>query len=241
MRRLTLLFGALVASCCVAPLPADTISLQSILTNVNGATHSDFTGYNTGAFDQTTGLGTLTFTYSPGPGSYFFDVFLDHQLNLPFFNEFGTVNGAPAAGQSYEIGDSFASNIFPDVQAGGALANTNSLPGQAANFLGTCVGANCNGDFAAAMGFSFTLAAGEEEVITLSASHTNPGGFTLQDTHPVDDANPTALNLFISGSAAAVPTNSVQGAVPEPFSVVLLGTGLAVMVAFRRRFAPGVK
>jgi len=242
MRRLTLLFGALAASCCVAPLPADTTSLQSILTNVNGSQTTDFTGYNTGAFNQTTGLGTLTYTYNPGPGVYFFDVFFDHELNVPFFNEFGTVNGAPAAGQSYEIGDSFASNIYADVQAGGTLANTNGLPGQAGNFLGSCVGANCNGDFAAAMGFAFTLGANQEEVITLSVSHTNPGGFSLQDTHPVDAANLTALNLFINGSAATEPTNSNQGAVPEPFSVVLLGTVIIVlMAAFRRRFAPGVK
>src|ERR1035438_10630755 len=91
MRHRTLLFGALVATCWVAPLLADTTSLQSILTNVNGAQSTTFAGYNTGGFNQTTGLGTLTYTFNPGPGSYFFDVFLDPSLNLPFFNEFGTV------------------------------------------------------------------------------------------------------------------------------------------------------
>jgi len=250
MRHFTLLFGALAASCCVAPLLADNTSLQSILTNVNGSTQTDYTGYNTGSWDQTTGLGTLTYTFNPGPGSYFFDVFFDHQLSLPFFNEFGTVLGAPAAGQSYEIGDSFASNIYPDVAAGGALANTNTLGGQLSDFNNACVGAACNGDFAAALGFAFTLAAGQQEVITLSVSHTDPGsGLRLKDTHPIDAANPSALALYISGSAAACDITSPDcgssgggGDVPEPFSLVLLGTMVVVlMVAYRGRLAPSVK
>ena len=232
----------------VSIMLADTTSLQSILTNANGTQTTDFSGYNTGGFNQTTGLGTLTFVFNPGPGTYFFDVFFDHQLNLPFFNEFGTVNGAPVAGQSYEIGDSFASNIYPDVQAGGALPNTNSLAGTTDNFSNACVGAACNGDFSAAMGFSFTLAAGEEELITLNASHTNPGGFTLQDTHPVDgcDANggncvtPAALSLFISGSAVTQPACTGPDCnqpppVPEPMSVVLFGTAAVILLGTMRR------
>jgi hypothetical protein len=172
-------------------------------------------------------------------------VFFDHQLNLAFFNEFGTVLGAPTAGQSYEIGDSFASNIYPDVQAGGPLANTDTLPGQTDNLGNNCVGAACNGDFAAAMGFNFVLSAGEQEIITLSVAHTDPGsGLRLEDTHPVDADNPTALNLFINGSAVtcAVGSCASTAAVPEPFSLLLLATVVVVlMVTFRRRFAFGIK
>jgi hypothetical protein len=214
---------------------ADTTSLQSVLFNVNGATQIDFTGANVGGFNTTTGLGTLTYTYNPGPGIFSFDVFFDHQLNLPFFNEFGTVNGAPAAGQSYEIGDSFGSNIYNDVLAGGALPDSNSLPGQASNFDASCVGANCNGDFAAAMGFGFTLAAGQQELITLAVSHTDPGGFTLQDTHPVDPANAAALQLFLSGSAVTEPIGGGGTPVPEPGSLLLVGTGMLIASAFLRK------
>jgi hypothetical protein len=236
MKTLVMVVSVLIFVVLGAGAPtahADTTSLQSVLFNVNGTTQMDFTGANVGGFNTTTGLGTLTYTYNPGPGIYFFDVFFDHSLNKPFFNEFGTVNGAPAAGQTYEIGDSFASNIYNDVQAGGALPDTNSLPGQASNFLNSCVGANCNGDFAAAMGFAFTLAAGQQELITLAVSHTDPGGFTLQDTHPVDPANTAALQLFLSGGAVTEPIGTKT--VPEPGSLLLVGTGMLIASAFLRK------
>ena len=240
MRRLMGVLVFVVASAFVVPPAfADTISLQSVLVNENGTTYTNenlVPGVNTGGWNGTTGLGTLIFTFNPGPGVYFFDVFFDHQLNLPFFNEYGTVNGAPAAGQSYEIGDSFASNIYPDVQAGGPLPNTNTLPGTTSNFNNACVGATCNGDFAAAMGFTFVLGANQQEVITFNASHTNPGGFNLQDTHPVDAANPVALQLFIDGSAATVPVGSNPTPVPEPSSVFLLtSVGGPLLWKLRRR------
>jgi hypothetical protein len=240
MRNFTFVLGLVAASCCADSLLADAPSLQSILTNVNGSVSTDYTGYNTGSFNTTTGVGTLTYTFNPGAGSYFFDVFFDHELGVPFYNEYGTVLGAPAAGQSYEIGDSYASNIYNDVLAGGILPNLNTLPGTLSDYSGSCIGANCNGDFAAALGFSFVLGAGEQEVITLSISMTDPGsGLRLEGTHPVDAANTSAVNLFISGSAVAQPINT--NPVPEPFSLLLLGTLVAVlMVSFRRRLAPGV-
>jgi len=230
---LVLAFVALGAGAPIAL--ADSTSLQSVLFNVNGAQQTDFTGANVGGFNTATGLGTLTYTYNPGPGTYFFDVFFDHQLNLVFYNEFGTVNnvGSLAPNQTYEIGDSFGPNIYNDVLAGGALPNTNTLPGQVSNFGNACVGATCNGDFAAAMGFAFTLGAGQQELITLSVSHTNPGGFTLQDTHPVDAANPNSLELFINGSAVSEPIGTKT--VPEPGSLFLVGTGMLIASAFLRK------
>jgi hypothetical protein len=242
MVRSKIVLGLLLAVGSVTTVLADTTSLQSILTNANGAQTTDFTGYNIGGFNTVSGLGTLTFVYNPGPGVYFFDVFFDHQLSLPFFNEFGTVLGAPAAGQSYEIGDSFASSIYTDVQAGGALSNTNKLPGTTSNFNNACVGAACNGDFAAALGFGFTLAAGQKELITLNVSHVDPGsGLRLEDTHPQDPANPnTGGNLFISGSATVCTLDQCVGPppTPEPASAVLFGSGLAILlIAFRRRLA----
>jgi len=221
---------AFAASVCVVqPAFATTVSFQSILVNANGTQYTDqnaVPGANTGGFNATTGEGTLSFLFNPGaPGAYFFDVFFDHGLSLPFFNEFGTVNGVPAAGTTYEIGDSFASNIYPDVQTGGALPNTNTLPGQLSNFNGACLGPTCNGDFAAALGFQFVLGAGQAGLITFNISEVRPAGFSLQGTHPQDSANPGAVNLFITGNVAIVPSDQPPPpSVPEPSSLLLLGT-----------------
>jgi len=218
---------------------ADTTSLQSILTNVNGTTSTDFTGYDTSGFNTTTGIGTLKFTFNPGaPGSYDFDVFLDHQIGIPFFNEFGIVNGAPAAGQSYEIGDSFNSNIYNDVLGGGALPNTNTLAGTASNFNTGCVDPDCNGDLAMAMGFSFVLGTDEQELITLVVSHTPQAGFSLEGVHPVDPANDSQSFVFFTGSAVSQPVGTPPPTVPEPGSLMLLGTATVVAFgALRRRMA----
>jgi hypothetical protein len=231
MTKSTIVLGLLLLVSSASLMPAGTVELQSILTNINGAQQTDFTGYNTGAFDQSAGIGALAYTFNPGaPGTYFFDVFFDHQLNLPFFNEFGAVLGAPAVGQSYEIGDSFASNIYNDVAAGGALPDTNSLPGQQSNYNNDCLGATCSGDFASALGFLFTLGGGQQAVITLNLSQTDPGsGLRLVDTHPVDPNNSSELHLFVSGDVVDVT-------VPEPSNLLLCGPMCFILLAgFRRR------
>ncbi len=220
---------------------ADAPSLQSVLFNVNGSQYIDYSvpGINTGGWDASTGLGTLTLVFDPGaPGTYFFDVFFDHGVAVPFFNEYGFVNGAPGAGQTYEIGDSFASNIYPDVQAGGDLPNTNNLPGTSSNFNLSCSDPTCNGDAALAMGFGFTLGTDEEALITLQTSLTNPGGFNLEQIHPVDDANRVESLLFLNGNVVIQPSGPPP-TVPEPGSWVLLGTACAIALGTLRRRLSG--
>jgi hypothetical protein len=83
-----------------------------------------------------------------------------------------------------------------------------------------------------AMGFAFTLGANQQELITLAVSHTNPGGFTLQGTHPVDGATPTALDIFFSGSAVTQPIGVAP--VPEPSSLILLLGSAPVALVFKK-------
>ena len=57
-------------------------------------------------FDWSTGLGTITIDYDPGPGDYYLIAFFDHEIDEEintYFNEFGLENGPVASGQSWEI------------------------------------------------------------------------------------------------------------------------------------------
>lgn len=239
MKKLVMVvLGLVVAALSIAPA-AQADSLQSVLFNLNGTQYTDYTvpGMNVGGFNQTTGVGTITLTFTGAPGSYFFDAFFDNQLTPAFFNEYATAVGTPAAGQSWEIGDSFLSSVYPDTQ-GNTLSNTNNLPGTADNFHLNCFAANCNGDAAMAMGFAFTLGASQQALITLALSGTAPAsGFYLDQTHPIDAGNPSKLDLFYSGSVAIQPTGGPPPPqASEPASLLLMAPAmLFVSFLFRRK------
>lgn len=222
-------------SCLVPRAALADISLQSSLLNVNGTQYTNtfaVPGLNVAGFNQTTGLGTITLTFNPGPGSYSFDALFDIQAGVPFFNELGSAHGSPVAGQSWQIDDPTFGTIVANTQ-GNTLDNKNWVPGGTDNFLGGCASvyaagcAGSNDDVAMAMGFSFVLGANQEEVIKLSLSNSSPAGFYLQQQHPVDSANDAAVNIYFSGSATTQP---VTGIIPEPGTWVLMGTGLGLLL-----------
>jgi len=218
--------------------------LQDFAINVNGVfTDGDFTvaGIDATLFNQTTGLGTLTFNYSPGAaGTYFVDFFFDHSLHLTFYNEYGAIGGSAPAGTTYQIDNSFSDanrtgTIFANAQ-NNALDNTNHVPGSTSNFTNSCgangggaVNASCNNDVAMAIGFSFTLAAGDAETITVSVTSTNPGGFYLEQLDPDSPSQ-----IFLTGNA--VGGTPVTG-IPEPADWSLALTGLFGLLALRTKRA----
>jgi hypothetical protein len=242
-----LLFGALQPGARAGT----TDVLADALFNVNGTVTEGslaIAGLNSSGFDASTGEGTLTFTFNPGAaGTYYFDAWFDNDLNAPFYNEYGAVSGTPAVGQTWEIGDPsayYSAGLPPGAQGPGvdivddtalnALSNKNNLPGNASNYLGDCVGANCNGDASMAMGFAFTLAANQQEVITLNLSETAPtSGFYLQQIHPVDDNTPSQLNLYFSGSA--ITEQSGPPGVPEPGTWLLVSSAVAALALVRSK------
>src|SRR4030081_1126974 len=113
MRRLAVIGLALLCLGLLSqPAARADSSLQSVLFNVNGANQTNYTGFNTASWNSATGIGTLTYVFNAAPGTYNFTAFFDNQVANPFFNEFGAVTGSAAAGQSWEVGDSFASSIY---------------------------------------------------------------------------------------------------------------------------------
>lgn len=247
IHRNLLLSGVAVLCFSATASFAGSISLQEMGINVNGtvtdtgAGGDPFTvsGVNASGFDQDTGLGTLTFTYNPGTaGSDYVDFFLDPELSVPFYNEYGAVNGSLPSGISYQIDDPYLGSIYNNFSAG-TLDNTNHIPGQVDNYLGTCSGSSCNGDVSLALGFNFTLQAGYEAVITLDATTTNPGGFSLQQVHPIDPNNPTATDYYLAENISIQPV--VVGGVPEPGSLLLAGSAVIALafMLIRRRLVRG--
>ena len=268
MRRLAILV-LLVGGLALAPLAhADTSSVGLAYSEFN-ADSTDTVGYTGAGFTNTldaNGEGTITFT-DTAVGSTYFNAFLDYELGIPFFDENGMSSGSPAAGQSWEIGDGYASSIYTDF-TGSALTSTNQFTacgsgGCKDNYAGTTNGTSgsydptYNGDVALAMGFTYTaLTAGEEEVITLTASETAPAsGFYLEQftSYGCNDVvtsgsgdtcggDVVATELYLTGSAVeeaiggSGPPPPPPG-VPEPGTLPLLGAGLLfVVLAGIKRF-----
>jgi hypothetical protein len=252
---------ALLAALCCATTPAFS-QLQDWEINVNGTdyypangdTFATVPGLDSSAFNATTGIGSLTLTFDPAAaGSYYIGGWFFDPVGVPFYNEFGAVNGSAAAGQSWQIDipeyDAVSSNLgsgtILDNLAAGTLNDTNSVPGSQSNYLNDC-GANtpggtptstCNDLVSMAMGFNFTLAANQYEVVTLNLSTTDPGGFTLADVHPVDGNNPNAAAIYYSGSATTQTNGSTA---PEPSSlsfVLVAALGVLLLPAVRTRVA----
>ena len=260
MKRLLILAALLVPIAWASQARAD-IALQDFGVNINGTAYdynnlgqtdpTTLSGMNATGFstftsgdDLGTGLGTMIYTFNPGvAGTYFVNFYFDEEASVPFFNEFGTVNGSAPAGESYEIaqvnpsvgGIQFyngSTQVLPNV-----LDDTNHAPTGNTNYLDNCATAPCNADVATALGFDFTLTSGEEAVITVDQSTSNPGGFNLEQVHPVDPNNTSATDLFLNGNIVIEPTGVTPA--PEPGSLSLLAMGMVMLLGYymRRRLA----
>lgn len=219
------------------------ISLYDWAYNIDGTTYeasvlqtgdpNTFTGYYTpgagdlpaniddsgftysNGFDTPGGFGTTSVTIS-GAGSHFVGFFVDHELDEAlngFDNENGSAIGSPVAGQSWEIDE--PGYVFGDIYINfqnSALDNTNNVP------------AGLEDDVSMAMGWDFTLLAGDTAIIDFILSGTVPtNGFYLAQTDP--DTN---TSIYFSSALDIQP-------IPEPATLLLLGTGLAGLAGFGRK------
>jgi len=246
-KRNLLVLGALVLIAAIGVPKAhaqDTPQLGDLWFNTNGTfTEGAGTGVDTSAYDlSATGLGTITITDTT-TGSGYVNAFWNEAVGIPFYNEFGSTSGTASSGESWEIGsvpyvpaeggyDDAQSSTLTDAQ-NGTLNDANGLPSGNSNFSGSCLSSGCNGDVAVALGDSFTVGSGEEEIVTLTVSQTAPtSGFYIDQTNPSED-NPNSGvvgNVYYSLTAQEVPVNNGGGGgttgVPEPGTWVLMLAGL---------------
>jgi hypothetical protein len=255
--------GMVAALLCIAATPAfSDPALQDWEFNINGTDYYPAGGATLSTVpglvfsgNATTGVGTYTETFSPGAaGSYSFGFWVWDPASVPFYNEYGKVNGSAASGESFQIDNPeydvapsgnlpAGSNTILDNLASGALNNTNYIPGTTSNYLNSCgtngggaADSTCNGDVSMALGFVVALTSSQEAVVTWTVGTSNPGGFSVEDIHPADGNNTSQATLFLSGSAIA--QGGGTSAVPEPSSWLFLAiAGAFVIWRGRRRLA----
>lgn len=191
---------------------AETFSLNAWGFNVNG-THYDSepgspalpSNFDTSGFDFATGLGTITMTFG-APGSYTVLSFFDLD-GLPWDNDLGEKTGTPPPEVSWEIGQP---GVIVNDFWFGPLLNQNLIGGN-------------HRDVALAFGLNFNVVS-ENAVAHLSLSPNVPLGFYLNQTGS-------------QGEQAYLTGNVEFGTapVPEPGTLILLGSGLFSLAGLRRR------
>lgn len=226
----TMLFGLGTTVCSAA-----SIELYDWNFYVDGTTHEKRLGDakpTSGALNAS-GLGTLTWSTS-GVGNHTFIAMFDHDIDEAintFFNEYGSAGGSPALGQTWEIDE--PGYVFGDIYThvlSGVLDSANGIP------------AGSEDDVSMAIGWGFTLGPGQTAEISLSLSDVLPAEFYLVQTDPGWYRDPFSGDVVQTGAPCTIYFFSNltihdenPSAVPEPSTLIMVGTGLAGLVGGSRR------
>lgn len=206
----------MAAALCM-PAGGIPISLFEYGVNIDGDSRFPFDGdplqggVDVLGFDALTGLGTVSIAVT-GDGAHFVGLFVDHEIDEilnTFFNEVGSMSGAPAAGQSFETEE-------PGFVGGDIM--TNFVGGTLDGSIGPSPD-----DVSMALGWDFLLLPGESALIDFSLSETAPGsGFYLEHADPASKAS-----VFLSSSKKVIGGQGGQGVPDGGSSLLLLLCGLA--------------
>lgn len=216
------LVGAL-ALLTASSASAATIDLFEYAFNINGTVTNGAApgGVNVGGFDTATGLGTVTVTLNT-VGSHYVAFFVDHEIDQAtntYFNEYGSVVGAPGGGLTWEIDE--PGYVFGDIYDNFLNSALDGLNGVPVGF---------EDDVSMALAWSFDLLADQTAVISFLLSDSMPtGGFYLVQTDPDSQAS-----IYFSSSLRIIDDS---GQIPEPATLGLLGLGLLGLWGARRRSA----
>jgi hypothetical protein len=225
LKLLTLISGLLVANAPLQLQSFGAVSLFDHAFNLNGTVSTGAdpvpAAVDASGFNFSTGLGTLAINVT-STGANHVGLFVDHEIDEPintFFNEFGFVTGAPAAGQSWEIDE--PGFVFGDIYS-------NFTSGSLDNSTGTAL----SDDVSMALAWDFILASGEVGTMKFNLSDTLPGAgpsFRLSQTDP-----DSQVTIYFSSSleiAEALPVG-----VPESGSTtILLLLGFASLTGLFRK------
>lgn len=172
------------------------------------------------------GLGSVIITLSE-IGDFFIGMFVDWEVveeeNTFFDEDFGS-GGTLAAGQSFEVDEpGYGAEYFGDIFEFNFLDGTldNAFLQNSTTNEGIDSG-NAPEDISLALGWNFSLAAGQTAVVSFLLSDTQPAdGFWLSHSDPLSE-----FEFFFSSTLAISGGEPGPQPVPEPGTLFLLGAAL---------------
>jgi hypothetical protein len=220
MRKIGFVFCIIMMLALAAPFAsAASFNLYEGYTKINGDALVDIAPFNVGS--------TKTITISSVSGdNEFVGIYLDYEIDEAvntFYNEQGSVAGAPPAGLSWEIDE--PGFVFGDIYAN--FAASDALP-TGSKLDNKVFGGNAStiDDVAIALGWNFFLPAGETATVQFFVSSNQPrSGFYLTQLDPDSNAR-----IYFSSDMTIGGNNNP---VPEPSTIILMLSGLGLVVAAR--------